>query len=126
MSSSGRCCRGPTYQPIHTDLAGANFAFGWPKSDICTRVALLTYRFPVQHATSGWTTFRVRSKDDLKHAVWLLKLSYLRYVLKTAADPLALVVRASEQLQLSPRFKTLVAALLPNTAKRASAGAVAE
>jgi len=87
------------------------------------RDALLDERLAEEHRwvpNSGWTTFRVRSEDDLKHAVWLLKLSYLRYVLKTAADPLALVERAGEQLHLSLRFKTIVAALLPNTANRAS------
>ena len=50
-----------------------------------------------------------------------MRLSYLRYVLKTAADPLTLIERESEQLHLSPRFKTLLAAFLPKSAKRASA-----
>jgi hypothetical protein len=93
------------------------------------RDALLDERLAEEHRwvpNSGWITYRLRGENDFGHALWLMRLSYLRYVLKTAADPLALVVRASEQLQLSPRFKTLVAALLPNTAKRASAGAVAE
>jgi Family of unknown function (DUF5519) len=27
---------------------------------------------------SGWITFRVRSEDDLKHALGLMRLSYLR------------------------------------------------
>lgn len=31
---------------------------------------------------SGWISFRVRSENDVPHAIWLLKLSYLRYVLK--------------------------------------------
>lgn len=31
---------------------------------------------------SGWVTFRVRSEADIPRAIWLLKLSYLRYVLK--------------------------------------------
>jgi hypothetical protein len=31
---------------------------------------------------SGWVTFRVRSEADIPRALWLLKLSYLRYVLK--------------------------------------------
>jgi hypothetical protein len=73
---------------------------------------------------SGWITYRVRGENDLGHALWLMRLSYLRYVLKTVADPLALVERESEQLHLSPRFKTLLAAFFPNSAKPASAGAV--
>src|SRR5229473_3283548 len=38
---------------------------------------------------SGWITFRVRSRseEDLRHAIWLMRLSYLRYVLKAATDP---------------------------------------
>src|SRR5438445_3013087 len=33
---------------------------------------------------SGWITFHVRNDEARKHALWLLRLSYLRYVLKTA------------------------------------------
>jgi len=73
---------------------------------------------------SGWITYRLRGENDFAHAVGLMRLSYLRYVVKTAADPLTLVERESERLHLSPRFKTLLAAFLPNTAKRASAEAV--
>ena len=67
---------------------------------------------------SGWITYRVRGENDLGHALWLMRLSYLRYVLKTAADPLALVEREREQLHLSPRFKTLLADFIPNSAKQ--------
>jgi luciferase-like monooxygenase len=73
---------------------------------------------------SGWITYRVRGEDDLQHALWLMRMSYLRYVLKAAADPRALLERESEQLHLSPRLKALVAAFLPRSAKRASAEAV--
>ncbi len=45
---------------------------------------------------SGWITFRMRSEDDLKHALWLIRLSYLRYALKTATDPRKLFGRARE------------------------------
>ena len=31
---------------------------------------------------SGWISFRVRSEGDLERAVWLLRLSYLRYRLR--------------------------------------------
>jgi hypothetical protein len=73
---------------------------------------------------SGWITYRVRGENDLQHALWLMRLSYLRYVLKTAADPLALLERESEQLHLSSRFKALVAVFLPKSEKPASAEAV--
>jgi hypothetical protein len=35
---------------------------------------------------SGWITFRVRNEQDVKHALWLMRLSYLRYFLKTGTD----------------------------------------
>src|SRR3981189_233006 len=35
---------------------------------------------------AGWITFRVPSEDDLKHALGLMRSSYLRYALKTASD----------------------------------------
>jgi hypothetical protein len=88
------------------------------------RDALLDEGLAEEHhwvPNSGWTTLRVRSEDDLNHALWLMRLSYLRYALKTAADPQALLERESEQLHLTPRFKTLLAAFLPNSAKPSSA-----
>src|SRR5580658_859187 len=51
---------------------------------------------------SGWSTFRVRTEDDLAHARWMLRLSYLRYVLKQDADPPGRFERESEALHLSP------------------------
>jgi hypothetical protein len=63
---------------------------------------------------SGWTTFRVRSEEDLKHALWLMRLSYIRYALKTATDPRKLLEQESEELNLSPRFKSLLEKFVPN------------
>jgi hypothetical protein len=91
------------------------------------RDALLEEGLAEEHRwvpNSGWITYRVRGENDLQHALWLMRLSYLRYVLKTAADPLALLERESEQLHLSSRFKALVAAFLPTSEKPASAEAV--
>jgi hypothetical protein len=91
------------------------------------RDALLEEGLAEEHRwvpNSGWITYRVRGENDLQHALWLMRLSYLRYVLKTAADPLALLERESEQLHLSSRFKALVAAFLPKSEKPASAEAV--
>jgi hypothetical protein len=88
--------------------------------------ALLDEGLAEQHhwvPNSGWITYLIRGENDLRHALWLMRLSYLRYALKTAADPLTLLERESEQLHLSPRFKSLLAAFLPNSAKRASAEA---
>ena len=65
---------------------------------------------------SGWITFRVRNDDDLKHALWLMRLSYLRYALKTAIDPRALFERESSELRLSSQVKSLIEPFVPKTA----------
>lgn len=67
---------------------------------------------------SGWITFRIRHEQDLKHALWLLRLSYLRYALKAATDPVKVFEQESEQLSLSPRFQALLEPFLPKYAKR--------
>jgi len=75
------------------------------------RDALLADGLAEEHhwvPNSGWTTFRVRSEEDYKHAVWLMRLSYLRYALKTATDPHSLLEQYSEELHLSPKFKSLL------------------
>jgi len=69
---------------------------------------------------SGWITFRIRSEEDLKHALWLMRLSYLRYALKKAADPRELFEQESEQLRLSPQFKSLLEPFVPKTANHVS------
>ena len=86
------------------------------------RDALLADGLAEEHRwvpNSGWITFHVRSEEDLKHAVWLMRLSYLRYVLKTAADPHKLFEEESKALHLSPRFKLLLEQFVPATAKGA-------
>ena len=62
---------------------------------------------------SGWITFRVRTEQDLQHALWLLRLSYMRYALKTDHDPRRLFEQERECLHLSPRFASLLAQFLP-------------
>jgi hypothetical protein len=62
---------------------------------------------------SGWTTFHVRGDEDLKHALWLMRLSYLRYALKSAADPRGLFEQESKDLGLSPEFKSLLEPFVP-------------
>ena len=70
---------------------------------------------------SGWITFNVRRDEDLKHALWLLRLSYLRYLLKTAPDPRTLLEQESEELNLSPKFRSLLEPFVPGTARLALA-----
>jgi hypothetical protein len=69
---------------------------------------------------SGWITFRVRSEEDLSHALWLMRLSYIRYALKTATDPRALLEQEAEELHLNPQFKFLLDKFVPATATRAA------
>ncbi len=57
---------------------------------------------------SGWATFHIRKEEDVKHALWLMRLSYLRYVLKGAVDPVSLLEQESMKLHLNPKFKGLL------------------
>jgi hypothetical protein len=80
------------------------------------RDALLVEGLAEEHRwvpNSGWITFHVRNEDDFKHAVWLMRLSYLRYALKTAADPRSLLDQQSKELHLSPHFRPLLEPFLP-------------
>jgi hypothetical protein len=84
------------------------------------RDALLAEGLAEEHRwvpDSGWITFRVGSDDGLKHALWLMRLSYLRYAVKTSADPQGLLEQQSEELHLNPQFKSLLETFAPKTAK---------
>lgn len=70
---------------------------------------------------SGWITFRIRSERDIAHALWLMRLSYLRYALKEATDPRRLFEQESERLRLSPRFKSLLEPFVPKNVRAVSA-----
>jgi len=70
---------------------------------------------------SGWVTFHVRSEEDLRHALWLMRLSYLRYALKTASDPRKLFEQQSEELNLTPQFKSLLEPFVRKAANLISA-----
>jgi hypothetical protein len=62
---------------------------------------------------SGWTTFKVRGEADIRHAVGLLRISYLRYALKAASHPHQFLLEESEALHLSPRFISLLEIFAP-------------
>ena len=62
---------------------------------------------------SGWITFRMRGEGDLARALWLMRLSYLRYALKTSPDAPALLEQESEGLDLGARFRSLLQPFLP-------------
>ena len=88
------------------------------------RDALLADGLAEEHRwvpNSGWITFQMRGEEDLSHALWLVRLSHLRYALKTATDPQKLFEQESEELRLSPRFKSLLEPFVRKTPEQVSA-----
>jgi hypothetical protein len=57
---------------------------------------------------SGWTTFRIRGKGQIDHAIWLMRLSYLRYLLRSSVEPRELLAAEAERLHLSPELIGLI------------------
>jgi hypothetical protein len=117
-------------QPHH--FGGLEFLFGaaevghvhtngivdipFPRS---VRDALLAEGLAEEHRwvpNSGWITFHVRGEQDVQHALWLMRLSYLRYLLKGASDPRNLLEQECQELHLSSRFRSLLEELMPNKA----------
>ena len=87
------------------------------------RDALLEQGLAGEHRwviNSGWITFHVCSEPDLKHAVWLMGLSYLRYALRISTDPYRLLEQETERLHLSPRLRSLFDAFVPKTANHSA------
>jgi hypothetical protein len=81
------------------------------------RDELLAEGLAERHRTcpnSGWVTYHVRSEEDVDHAAWLLRLSYLRLVLKAVPDPGKRFEEESERLRLSPRIKAMLERFVPN------------
>jgi hypothetical protein len=94
--------------------AGGIVDIPFPRS---VRDALLANGLAEEHRwvpNSGWTTFRVGSEEDLSQALWLMRLSHIRYALKTATDPRGLLEQESEELNLSPEFRSLLEKFVPN------------
>ena len=90
---------------VHT---GGIVDIPFPRS---VRDALLAEGLAEEHRwvpNSGWITFQMRSEKDLSHALWLMRLSYLRYALKMVSDPRKLFEQESDELHLSPQFKSLL------------------
>jgi hypothetical protein len=91
------------------------------------RDALLAEGLAEEHrwvSNSGWITFQMRGEADLGHALWLMRLSHLRYALKTSTDPQKLFAQESEELHLNDHFKSLLQPYVPKTAKQVSAETV--
>jgi len=62
---------------------------------------------------SGWTTFRMSDDSDVEHAVWLMRLSYLRYALKSATSPSDLLETEAQGLHLSPDLVAILSRFIP-------------
>ena len=57
--------------------------------------------------------FSPRSEEDCERALWLMRISYLRYALKEAADPRGFLERESQSLGLGPELNALLERFLP-------------
>jgi hypothetical protein len=98
---------------IHTD---GTVDIPFPRA---VRDALLAEGRAQQHhwvPNSGWITLQIRGEDDFKQALWLMRLSYLRYALKTASDPRRRLDEQSKELLLSPQLKSLFQPFLQRSA----------
>lgn len=80
------------------------------------RDALLEQGLAEEHRwvpNSGWVTFVARNEADYTHAVWLMRLSYLRYALRESPDPSEFLDQESRTLHLSAATKKLFEPFLP-------------
>jgi hypothetical protein len=62
---------------------------------------------------SGWVTFHLHDEADVERAVWLMRLSYLRYALKAAVDAERVLAEETARLQLSPTLAALMNQFVP-------------
>ena len=62
---------------------------------------------------SGWITFALRSERELPRALWLMRLSYLRYVLKQVSSPQQFLQEESSRLGLNSQFVSLLLPFIP-------------
>jgi hypothetical protein len=77
---------------------------------------LLNHNLAGQHRwvpNSGWTTFHIRGDKGVEHAIWLMRLSYLRYALKSKPDPVGLLETEAMRLHLSPDLVALLSPFIP-------------
>ncbi len=65
---------------------------------------------------SGWTTFRIGRGEDVKHAIWLMRLSYLRYALKSAENPASVLATEGDRLHLHAELMAALARFIPASA----------
>ncbi len=123
-SLSRKYLRGTEFPFIRIVLAVGNFGSEMRRSGTFMQGGILDIPFPrpVRDAllddglaeehhwipNSGWISYYIRSNDNFQHALWLTRLSYLRYALKNAADSRQLFETESARLRLSARFRLLL------------------
>jgi len=102
------------------DKAEVGHVHLWGSVDIpfprAIRDVLLEEHLAEEHRwvpNSGWITFRIRNDKDLEHVLWLMRLSYLRYAMKSESNPLVLLEQEIERLHINPRLATLLARFVP-------------
>ncbi len=101
--------------------AGGVVDIPFPRS---IRDALLAGGLAEEHhwvPNSGWITFRVRSEADFEHALWLMRLSYVRYALKKEVDARGFFDRECERLHLNSDFRARLEKFVPLKANQAAA-----
>jgi hypothetical protein len=107
FGSSASLCRERIPVPhVHT---GGIVDIPFPRT---IRDALLTEGLAEVHPwvpDSGWVSFRIGRGSGFEGALWLLRLSYVRYALKTDENPKRLFDQECEKLRLSPRLVSLLA-----------------
>ena len=69
---------------------------------------------------SGWITYRMSNSDGQSHALCLLRLSYLRYALKTSPDPVDVLNREADRMKLSEKLTSLLGRFIPPGARAAA------
>jgi hypothetical protein len=57
---------------------------------------------------TGNASFVMRAPEDLVHALWLMRISYLPYELKESESPETVLAQESERLDLDPTLKMLL------------------
>lgn len=57
---------------------------------------------------SGWITFHLRHREDVDPGVWLMRLSWLRYALKVAPDPVQLFEEEARSLNFNADLVSLL------------------
>ena len=65
------------------------------------------------HTEPGRIAFHVRGEQDVNRAVWLLRISYLRFVLKAVPEPGKRFDEESQQLGLNAPLKASLSRFLP-------------